>query len=110
MGKIAKVTLSVSVPEEDMMRNVYDKVYQSMSGIGYTVLACTCEQKDEDSVSIVWSVEDVLQVRPDLSQEQAKKVLTEAKENHDATMGINWGTLSYVAEVLYGEAPENKEE
>ncbi len=110
MGEIAKVTLSISVPEGDMMRNVYDKIYQSVSGIGYTVIACTCEQKDEDSVSIVWSVEDVLQVRPDLSREQAREVLTKVEKNHDAAVGVSWDTLSYIAEVLYGEAPENKEE
>ncbi|MFO0943701.1 MAG: hypothetical protein U0930_23440 [Pirellulales bacterium] len=57
-------------------------------------------------VAVVWSVEDVKQIRPDLSERQAMEVLLLNKRSHDANFGINWDTLSYAAELLYGEGPE----
>ena len=55
------------------------------------------------SISIVWHVEDVLHVRPDLTELQALEVLEAAKHNHDATIGINWDVLTVTAECLFGE-------
>jgi hypothetical protein len=57
----------------------------------------------ERSISIVWSVEDVLEVRPDLNDEQSMKVLQEVKNHHDATVGVNWDTLQYWADELFPE-------
>ncbi len=56
------------------------------------------------SISIVWSVEDVLSVRPDLTEEQAWEVLKSIKNHHDATIGINWDVLNITADLLYGGA------
>lgn len=56
------------------------------------------------SISIIWSVEDVLSVRPDLTEEQAWEVLTSIKNHHDATIGVNWDVLNITAALLYGEA------
>ena len=58
---------------------------------------------NEDSISIVWCIDDVKEVRPDLDDEQAWDVLQTVKDNHDATMGISWDTLEYAADHLYPE-------
>jgi hypothetical protein len=55
------------------------------------------------SIAVVWHIEDVLQVRPDLNKNQAWEVLRLVKKSHDANVGINWEVLSATAEVLYGE-------
>ena len=55
-------------------------------------------------IAIIWSIEDVQEVRPDLSDEQAWEALQAVKNNHDATVGINWLTLEMVAEDLFGYA------
>lgn len=54
-------------------------------------------------VSIKWNVEDVLEVRPDLTEEQAFAVLRSVESNHDANIGINWDVLTCVAAELFPE-------
>jgi hypothetical protein len=64
------------------------------------------ELLDEDLISLGWSVEDVREVRPDLTDEQAWEVLQQVQRRHDANVGVNWYTLEYFAEELFGGAPE----
>lgn len=54
-------------------------------------------------IAIIWSMEDVQEVRSDLSNKQAMEVLQKVKENHDACIGINWDVLRTWAEHLYPE-------
>lgn len=54
-----------------------------------------------DEIAIVWHIEDVRSIRPDLTNEQASKVLVCVQKNHDATVGINWDTLEVIADDLY---------
>lgn len=54
-------------------------------------------------IKIVWHVEDVQSIRPDLNVRQCCSVLTAARDNHDATIGINWEVLSCIAQELYPE-------
>jgi len=54
----------------------------------------------------VWCVEDVLELRPDLTYEQAAAALDAIIAKHDASSGIGWDTLDLFAEMLYGEAPD----
>jgi len=61
------------------------------------------------SISIVWSTEDVQEVRPDLNEDQAYEVLIMAKKEHDANYGICWDTLQSWADYLYPE-PDDEEE
>ena len=56
---------------------------------------------DEDTISIVWSVEDVLTVRPDLTRDQARDVLYMVEQKHDASMGVCWQTLEIHADWLF---------
>ncbi|HAT1945882.1 TPA: hypothetical protein JBJ85_15515 [Legionella pneumophila] len=61
-------------------------------------------------INIVWSIEDVLDVRPLLSKEQASTVLQHLKENHDATIGINWDVIEIVSDDLFLTEEEKEEE
>ncbi len=65
------------------------------------------QKNSELSIAIVWHIDDVLQVRPDLSREQAFQVLKQAKDNHDANIGINWDVLTDCAESLFAEREED---
>lgn len=60
-------------------------------------------------IAVIWSIEDVQQVRPDLTDDQAWQVLLEVDRRNDAEHGINWQTLEYVAKQLFGDAPESNE-
>src|SRR5262249_48837057 len=51
-------------------------------------------------IAVVWSVEDVQEVRPDLTEEQAREVLSQVERQHDATLGVTWDTLELAAEDL----------
>jgi hypothetical protein len=59
------------------------------------------------SIAVVWHIEDVLEVRPDLNRNQAWEVLRSVKQNHDANVGINWEVLATHAEMLYAEREED---
>ena len=45
-------------------------------------------------IAVIWSIEDVQQVRPELSEEQCWQVLQAVKRYHDSTIGISWDVLS----------------
>jgi hypothetical protein len=60
-------------------------------------------------IAVVWAIEDVQQVRGDLSDEQSFEVLKAARRYHDATIGINWEVLECHAQILFGDAPETDE-
>jgi hypothetical protein len=57
-------------------------------------------------IAVIWCVADVLEIRPDLSGNQAWEVLQAAKDQHDAGIGINWDVLTCHADMLFGTAPE----
>jgi hypothetical protein len=60
-------------------------------------------------IAHIWSIEDVQQVRPDLDDDQAWKVLQDVDRHKDAELGITWLTLDLAAEHLFGGAPETDE-
>ena len=53
------------------------------------------KQNKDGSISITWTIEDVQELEPKTSDEQAKEVLRLALRNHDANEGINWEVLKY---------------
>ena len=61
-------------------------------------------------IAAIWSIEDVQQVRPDLTDDQAWEVLYQVGRKHDAEYGINWTTLEGMADILFGPAPETATE
>jgi len=52
-------------------------------------------------IAIIWDIEDVQQIRPDLTDEQAMDVLLEVEDNHDAEWGVSWTTLEATAGILF---------
>lgn len=58
------------------------------------------------SISVIWGLEDVQEVRPDLTDEQASEVLRRTKKYHNAEVGINWDVLRAHANDLFPE-PED---
>ena len=67
----------------------------------YTLM---CKLADELGVIILtWGTDDVLSIRPDLTEEQAAEVLAAADRRHDAGIGINWDVLEFHAEWLFPE-------
>ena len=53
------------------------------------------KQNKDGSISIIWNIEDVQELEPDFSEEQAIEVLELALDNHDANNGINWSVLEF---------------
>ena len=72
------------------MEDVNDKGYYNI--YGYT---------PSNSITIIWCIDDVKQVRPDLNDEQCLDVLGRADQKHDASMGITFETLRFNADYLY---------
>ena len=58
------------------------------------------------AMAIVWQIDDVLSVRPDLTEEQAAEVLGAVEAGHDATIGVSWDTLEIYADQMYPEGDE----
>jgi hypothetical protein len=65
---------------------------------------------DRRQSAAIWSIEDVKQVRPGLTDDQAWEVLQLVERTHDCNYGITWLTLEIAAEGLFGYAPETATE
>jgi hypothetical protein len=63
--------------------------------------------KEQCQIAIVWTVDDVLEMRPDLNEDQAWKVLLFIEKHHDAGIGINWEVIEATAQILFGDEPES---
>jgi hypothetical protein len=54
------------------------------------------------TIEIKWSTEDVLLQAEnagfELTEDQADEILESLKDNHDATVGINWDVISFCIE------------
>jgi hypothetical protein len=53
------------------------------------------------SIAAIWCIDDVLGVRPHLTEGQAWEVLQQVDDLHDAEWGITWTTLETVADDLF---------
>lgn len=53
-----------------------------------------------------WGVDEVIAVRPDLTDEQAWEVLQEVERTADGDTGITWRVLEKTAGSLFGPAPD----
>jgi hypothetical protein len=61
------------------------------------------EQKDEDTIALHWSTEDVMQQCNWLTKDQARDVLHICLHKHDACIGLNWDVIECIAEDNYPE-------
>jgi hypothetical protein len=74
---------------------------------GYGINICISSlAKEQRQLAIVWSIEDVLEIRPDLNEEQTWHVLQMIDKNHDANIGMNWEVIAATAEALFAEPTE----
>ncbi|HVX09907.1 MAG TPA: hypothetical protein VHC22_01780 [Pirellulales bacterium] len=65
--------------------------------------------KTHQQVAVIWGIEDVQAVRPDLTDDQSWEVLTECRRKHDCEVGFNWLLIETIADHLFPE-PETTEE
>lgn len=56
---------------------------------------------NENKICLVWGVEDVIGLRTDLSEEQAKKVLDTVKRGYNPENGVNYLTLKETADSIF---------
>ncbi len=63
---------------------------------------------DRRQIAVIWGIEDVREVRPDLTADQCWAVLRAAERTHDANFGISWDTLCCDAQMLFGPAPARR--
>jgi hypothetical protein len=57
-------------------------------------------------VIVIWGVENVLQERPDLTEDQAWEVLEKCRDKHDCEWGFTWKFIRDVADELFPKADE----
>ena len=57
-------------------------------------------------VAVIWGIDDVLVLRPELTDDQAWEVLQYAYECHDNGVGLNWEAIESSAEYLFGPEPQ----
>ena len=57
-------------------------------------------------IAVIWSADDVREIRPDLTPAQSWKVLQECKNVHNCHSGCTWDFIESVAEDLF---PNNDE-
>lgn len=97
----AYVTVS-DMDETDARQWVYDQLQRSC----LDSVQVSSEIENENVVSIVWSIEDVENVvaqlndvhRPDnnfdrLTKDDKREILRLLKNDHDATIGVNWDVI-----------------
>lgn len=59
----------------------------------------------QDWLANWWSIADVKNERPDLTDEQARDVLVNIERWHDSEVGINWQSIREIANMTY-DTPE----
>ena len=55
----------------------------------------------KNTISIIWAIEDVQDVRKDLTDEQAWEVLKAVEKGHDADIGVTWDFLRNTADDMF---------
>lgn len=56
-----------------------------------------------EMLQIAWSMQDVLNTRPRLTEEQARLVLAQIEKELDANVGVNWAVIEECADRLFPE-------
>lgn len=62
------------------------------------------------AMAIVWQIDDVLSIRPDLTEEQAGEVLGRVEDCHDASIGVSWDTLEIIADEMFPSEDDEEDE
>ena len=56
---------------------------------------------DTNSIAIVWEIDDIRNIRPDLTDDECMEVLGYIDRKHDATLGITYDTLEWHCDYLF---------
>lgn len=56
-----------------------------------------------DEILIKWNIDDVKELRPDLTDQECREVLHKVEHYYDADIGISYFTINYWADELFGE-------
>jgi hypothetical protein len=104
LRKAMKAYLQESV--ESLRNRRHEETVKPLAQPELDFRALLAERKQ---IAAIWGVEDVREVRPDLTDDQAWEVLQTAESQHDATVGITWDTLDLIADELFPR-PENEQE
>tara|TARA_R100000781_G_scaffold105605_1_gene69426 strand:+ start:28 stop:381 length:354 start_codon:yes stop_codon:yes gene_type:complete len=56
---------------------------------------------DSNSIVIIWEIDDIKNIRPDLTDDECMEVLDYAERKHDATLGITYDTLEWHCDYLF---------
>jgi hypothetical protein len=67
----------------------------------YSAIDIDAVLAERRQVAIVWSIEDVQGVRPDLNADQAWEVLQDCRDKHDSEWGFTWTFIKDVADDLF---------
>ena len=106
---------------EKLVKTVYDEILENCkiesgrSKINANAFRALEElhRRTEDSITIAWSVDDVLhqakQDKVELTKEQAREILDILKHKHDSNEGINWTIISTVISLYTGNMYVNQE-
>ena len=61
-----------------------------------------------DRLYITWSVEDIKEMKPELTEEQCKEVLSYLGRQHDASIGINWEVINTTISMMVFDEEEEE--
>ena len=89
------MTDSYSLHTPNALTNDLDRIDRDEVDIHGTLKNCR-------QIAVIWSVDDVLEIRPDLTEDEAWEVLQAVEDDHDANLGICWDVLEYHATCLFG--------
>ncbi len=87
-----------------MMQKIISKVEQSndFSQVEKLIACATLRTFNPTrQIAIIWDISDVQELRSDLDDEQAMRVLREVDDMHDADYGITWETIDKCIQRLY---------
>lgn len=62
---------------------------------------------ERKQIAHIWGIEDVQEVRPHLTDDQAWQVLQHVERHLGSDLGICWETLRIAADDLFGSAPDD---
>jgi hypothetical protein len=65
--------------------------------------------QQQQVIGLLWNIDDVRSLRPDLDDDQAWSVLQRVDDQKDATLGITWDTLEWAAQDLFPLDPSQRE-
>lgn len=61
---------------------------------------------DKNSIVILWHIDDVKSIRPELDDDQCMEVLNMVARKHDPVLGVSWDTLEFWANYLFPDEEE----